>query len=51
MYNLGEDGDGLGKAKVLAAGCHGGVERFAEVFVGFVLGEIELCYDVSTCKR
>jgi hypothetical protein len=38
MYSLVIELTCLGKAKVLASGCHGGVECFAEIFVGFVLG-------------
>jgi hypothetical protein len=45
LYSLGEER--LGKAKVLATSRHGGVEGFAEVFVGFVLWQIEFCLVVS----
>jgi hypothetical protein len=38
---------GLCEAKVLAAGCHGGVEGLAEIFVRLVLGEVKLCDGVS----
>ena len=33
----------LRKAKVLAAGCHGGVHLLAQRLVIFVLGQVELC--------
>jgi hypothetical protein len=45
LYNLVEER--LGKAKVLATSSHGGVEGFAEIFVGFVLWQIELYAVVS----
>jgi hypothetical protein len=51
LYSLNEDS--LGKAKVLATSGHGGVESFAEVFVSFVLWQIELCCIVSvfSCNK
>jgi hypothetical protein len=45
LYSLGEEN--LGKAKILSTSGHGGVEGFAEVFVGFVLWQIEFCLVVS----
>lgn len=41
---------GLGKAKVFTTSGHGGVEGLAEVFVRFVLGEIEFYNHVSVCR-
>jgi hypothetical protein len=45
LYSLGKER--LGKAKVFATSGHGGVEGFAEIFVGFVLWQIEFCLIVS----
>lgn len=42
---------GLGKAKVLASSRHGRVECFAEVFISFVLGKVELFYVVSIMRN
>ena len=47
MYSLVVEMMYLSETKVLASSSHGGVECFAEIFVGFVLGQIELCHIVS----
>jgi hypothetical protein len=47
MYSLVVEKVYLSETKVLASSSHGGVERLAEVFVGFILGQIELWHVVS----
>lgn len=47
MYSLVVKMVYLSETKVLASSSHGSVERFAEVFVCFILGQIELWHVVS----